>query len=160
MAEDDAEKLGIPQLLTEREAAQLLRVKSPTIRAERIRGTLGFVRIGGRIFYTPRQLTEYLERQTVPAYRINETAQVRSEATGSARSRDETAPTNTTAAPGTTSAHARRAVSALARQIFRPHRSSSRSGSSRTSATTARRLPTPRTKSAKPSPRPRVCRSA
>ena len=132
--------IDLPKLLTEREAAQALRVKPPTVRAERIRGVLSFVKVGARIFYTPQQLAEYLQRKTVTAWASSETAQVRSEATGSARSPGETASTKISTAPGTTSAHARRAVSALARQTFRPHRSSSRSGSSRTSATTGKRL--------------------
>lgn len=40
---------GLPQLLTEREAAAFLRVKAPTVRAERVKRRLGFVRIGARI---------------------------------------------------------------------------------------------------------------
>src|ERR1041384_2568136 len=129
---------GLPRLMTEQEVAVLLRVKASTVRAERIRGKLGFVRIGARIFYTSDQLDKYLEQQTIPACQGNQTDLARSEVTGSARSLDGTAPTSPGAAPGTTSAHARRAVSALARQTFRPQRSSSQSGSWRMSASTAR----------------------
>jgi hypothetical protein len=43
-----------------------LRVKPTTIRGERIKGKLGYMRIGLRIFYTPQQIADYLERQTFP----------------------------------------------------------------------------------------------
>jgi hypothetical protein len=129
----------LPELLTEREAAVRLRVKPSTVRAERVRGKLGFVRIGARIFYMSEQLSEYLKQQTIQPCPSSKIAQVKSEATGSAENRDETASKGPGAAPGMTSAPARRAVSALARQTFRLHPRSSRHGSSRTNAGTGRR---------------------
>ena len=53
------------QLLSETEVAEQLRVRPCTVRNERVRGRLGFVRIGARIFYTPEQVTEYVEGQKV-----------------------------------------------------------------------------------------------
>jgi NADH/NAD ratio-sensing transcriptional regulator Rex len=53
------------QLLSEKEVAEQLRVKPCTVRNERVRGRLGFVRIGARIFYLPEQVEEYVERQKV-----------------------------------------------------------------------------------------------
>ena len=125
-------------LLTEQEVAARLRVKSATIRAERLRGKLGYTRVGARIFYTPEQIAEqiaeYLERQSVPACADNPTStSAKSAAIGSARSRDETAPRTRGAAPGTTTAHDRLAVSALAQQTFRRQPSASQRGSLRTS---------------------------
>jgi len=58
--------MGEVRLLSECEVADLLRVKPCTVRNERVRGKLGFIRIGARIFYTPEQVTEYLENQTMP----------------------------------------------------------------------------------------------
>jgi len=37
------------------------------VRNERVRGKLAFTRVGKRIFYTQKQITEYLERQSVEA---------------------------------------------------------------------------------------------
>jgi hypothetical protein len=128
------DRITLPQLLTEREAAAALRVKPPTVRAERVRGKLGFVRIGARIFYTPEQLSQYLERQAVLACASNETnTQARSASIGSAKSPTETAPMTPGAAPGTTTALDKRVVSALAHQTFKRRSSGSRHGSSRTS---------------------------
>jgi len=55
----------LPQLLSEREAAQLLRCSSDTLSRERKRKRIGFIRVSGCVFYTEEQLTEYLENQTV-----------------------------------------------------------------------------------------------
>ena len=91
---------GLPQLMTEREAAAALRVKQPTIRAERIRGRLGFIRIGARIFYTLEQLFVYLERPMVSACANNEpNTQVKLENTGSASMRSEPPPATSGAYP-------------------------------------------------------------
>jgi Helix-turn-helix domain len=123
----------LPQLFDEREVANLLRVKQATVRGERIRGRLGYTRIGTRIFYTYQQIMRYLERQSVQACANNTTnAWDKSATTGSARSRGETARTRRGAGPGTTSERDRHAVSALAQQIFRRRASASRNGSSRT----------------------------
>jgi hypothetical protein len=77
----------IPELLTEREAAGLLRVKPFTIRAQRMRGKLGYTRIGCCIFYTERQLGEYEEKQSIPpCANVVNNVLARSDNTGSARS--------------------------------------------------------------------------
>ena len=129
----------LPQLLTEHEAAAVLRVKSSTVRAERLRSKLGFVRIGARIFYTPEQLAEYLERQTVPACASNETTtQVRSENTGSASIQSEAASATPGAAHGTTAVLDRHVVSALAHQTFKRRSLNSQRGSWQTSVRTTR----------------------
>ena len=54
-------------LLNDREAARVLRVRPCTVRNERLRGKLGYIRVGGRIFYTREQITEYLDQQRVAA---------------------------------------------------------------------------------------------
>src|SRR6185437_6588126 len=115
-------------LLNDREAAKLLRVKPCTVRNERIRGKLAFVQIGARIFYTADQIAEYLERQKVSACESvrPSPSPVRSEPTGSARSRDAKPKTTPGAALGTTAALDRHAVSALAQQIFKRPVSNSR----------------------------------
>jgi hypothetical protein len=60
------------QLLTEQEVADLLRVKPCTVRNERVRGRLGFVRVGARIFYTPEQVMAYVQQQKVGACRASD----------------------------------------------------------------------------------------
>lgn len=54
----------LPQLLSEREAAQILRCSTDTLSRERKRDRIGYTRISGRVFYTEEQLAEYLENQT------------------------------------------------------------------------------------------------
>jgi hypothetical protein len=131
----DKEKPGsVPELLNEREAAMILRVKAATVRAERIRGKIAYTRIGARIFYTLQQVSDYLERQSVPACASNESnVQVKSGATGSVKSQAETALKKRGAAPGMTHGLDRHLVSALARQIFARQASSSPHGLSQTS---------------------------
>ena len=52
-------------LLTEREVAERLRVSVATIRAERARGRLAFVRVGGRaVRVTEEQVTQYIRGRT------------------------------------------------------------------------------------------------
>src|SRR5258708_38802091 len=70
-------------LLDEREAATLLRVTPATVRNERVRGKLGFTRVGARIFYTDWQIADYLEQHTVtPCVRQPNSAPARSESIG------------------------------------------------------------------------------
>jgi len=80
----------VPPLFDERKTAELLHVKTCTVRNERIRGKLGFTRIGKRIFYTQEQISEYLQRQSVQACASAIHNRIRnpdrSEAIGSARS--------------------------------------------------------------------------
>src|SRR5437764_185391 len=96
---------GIPALLDENQAAEILRVKPCTVRNERVRGKLGFTKVGKRIFYTAEQLTRYLQIQSVEAC-VSETAipsqsPARSVPTGSARSPAAMAPPMRGAARGT-----------------------------------------------------------
>jgi hypothetical protein len=106
-----------PALLSEREAATLLRVKrvkTVTVRAERIRSTSGDRHVGARIFYTHQQIADYLERQSVPACANNATNASDKLATiGSARSLAWGARMRG-AALATMTASAKRAASALA----------------------------------------------
>src|SRR5581483_11444843 len=132
--DDPKESNVLPRLLDEREAAALLRVKRATVRGERIRRRLGYIRVGVRIFYTLELIAEYLERQSVQACASDgQSDPDRSAPTGSAGSPAAMGATMPGAAPGTTFARDRHAVSALARQTFARRVSSSRRGSSATS---------------------------
>ena len=52
-------------LLTEREVADRLRVSVATVRAERARGRLAFVRVGGRaVRVTEEQVNQYIRGRT------------------------------------------------------------------------------------------------
>jgi hypothetical protein len=114
----EAEESGsvqLPILLTEKEAATLLRVKAPTVRAERIRGNISYTRIGHRIFYTLKQLAEYLDRQAIQAApnarkapRRSATPQIGGSHGAMAKKRGDGIPQSE-----------RRAVSAVAQEIFR-----------------------------------------
>jgi hypothetical protein len=108
----------IPELLDEREAAHLLRVKPCTVRNERVRGKLGFTPVGARIFYSVEQINEYLEKQKVAACTNENRSRAKWENSGSAKSRGETVRGTRGAGRGTTTALDRHAVSALARQTF------------------------------------------
>lgn len=56
-----------PKLYTEAEAAQFLRVRPCTVRNERVRGNLGYILVGRRVFYMHEHLVAYLEaRQVAP----------------------------------------------------------------------------------------------
>lgn len=55
----------LPQLFSEREAAQILRCSTDTLSRERKRDRIGYTRVSGRVFYTKEQLAKYLENQTV-----------------------------------------------------------------------------------------------
>ena len=61
------ERLELPELLTVRQAAELLHIKPCTVRNERLRGKLGFIKIGAKFFYTRQQIADYLARQEVVA---------------------------------------------------------------------------------------------
>ena len=128
---------GLPRLLNVRRAAELVGVKPCTIRQERLRGRLGFIKIGARIFYTEQLLKEYIEKQKVTACACDPTAQsrVKSGITGSANDLAARAPKMRGAEPSTTSVADRPAVSALAQQIFKRPASRSPNGSSKTTET-------------------------
>lgn len=73
----------LPRRLTEQQAAVELLVSVDTIRRERRRGKLGYLRIGRRIFITEDHLRDYLQRQSVIPC-PSENAMSKSVATGSA----------------------------------------------------------------------------
>jgi len=112
---------GLPRLLDVRLAAELMGVKPCTIRQERLRGRLGFIKIGARIFYTEELLKEYLEKQKVMACERDPTAQspVKSGIIGSANGRVARAAKMHGTAPGTIKEADRLAEQALAQQIFK-----------------------------------------
>ena len=132
-------------LFDERQVAELLHVKSCTVRNERVRGKLAYTRVGRRIFYSREQIREYLERQSVRAWGVYQTeiqSQARLETTGLAKSQDERERRTRGAEPGTTSVADRHAVSASAQQTFKRPASRSRTGSSQTTKTTTALAPT------------------
>lgn len=116
------EPMGLPTLFDERKAALLLHVKPCTVRNERVRGKLGYVRVGRQIFYTEEHIRQYLLQHSVSA--------VQKPSNGSNSvplSRDNNEPMSN---PGmkdirrenrsdATSAADRRAASALAAEIFK-----------------------------------------
>src|SRR5256885_177186 len=55
----------VPQLLNDREAALILRVKPCTVRNERVRGKLGYTKVGARFFHTLEHINQYLNEQEV-----------------------------------------------------------------------------------------------
>ncbi|HEX2581770.1 MAG TPA: hypothetical protein VHL08_07330 [Dongiaceae bacterium] len=110
--------VSLPELLSEREAAGRIRIKYCALRAERIKGNIGYIRIGARIYYLAEQLAEYLTRQSIkPCEKRNE--QDRSEVTGSAKSHGKTGPTMSGAGRGTIPRLDKHVVSVLARQTFK-----------------------------------------
>jgi hypothetical protein len=112
---------GLPRLLNVRRAAELVGVKPCTIRQERLRGRLGFIKIGARIFYTEELLKEYIENQKVTAGACDPTAQsrVKSGIIGSANDLAARAPKMRGTAPGTIKEADRLAEQVLAQQIFK-----------------------------------------
>lgn len=134
-------QLELPDLLSVRQAAEILHVKPCTVRNERLRGKLGFVKIGMRIFYTRRNIVDYLERQQVTPCAENQTEpdSVSSGTIGSARI--QPAPRRPThgAEHGTIPEASKRAARALVQQIFSKPPPSSRNGSSNTSSPTRTR---------------------
>jgi hypothetical protein len=55
----------LPTLFDERQTAILLHVKPCTVRNERLRGKLGYVRVGRRILYTGEQIRSYLQQNSI-----------------------------------------------------------------------------------------------
>jgi hypothetical protein len=99
-----------PVLLNDREAAELLRVKPCTVRNERVRKKLSFIRVGRRIFYSPEQIAAYVERQKVEA------------CANANENQDKLAagqPTRGVAPRGTTPKIDKHIVSALAQRTFK-----------------------------------------
>jgi excisionase family DNA binding protein len=116
---------GLPDLLTDKDVARLLRVSTMTVRNERQRGRLGFVRVGGRIFFTAELVEAYIQDNTVRPCPENRDIppepsrdSARSANSGSARSLDGTTPPTPGAAPGMIDPAVRHATSALAKATF------------------------------------------
>jgi hypothetical protein len=124
----NAKAFSNSMLFDEQQVAEVLRVKSCTVRNERVRGKLAFTRVGKRIFYTQKQISDYLERQSVQAcldgYPTETRGRAKSEATGSARNRAAKRTRTLGAEPGTTQVPGKHPVSALAQQIFKRRASS------------------------------------
>lgn len=53
----------LPELLTTKEAAELLRRHPDTIKEYRMDGVLKFIKIKGRYFTTPEYIGDFLERE-------------------------------------------------------------------------------------------------
>ena len=135
-----------PDLLTDKDVAKLLRVSPMTVRNERLRGRLGFVRVGGRIFFTADLVAAYIQLNTVQACRENRDippdlsrATASSANFGLPRNPDATGSSMPGAAPGMIDPAVRRATSALANATFQ--RPSKRSAAG-TSSTTGPTMPT------------------
>ena len=72
-SQSDIGQIERSDLQNVRQAAELLHVKACTVRNERLRGKLGFVNVGVRIFYTPQHIADYLQRQQVTPCAENQT---------------------------------------------------------------------------------------
>jgi excisionase family DNA binding protein len=106
--------LAIPRRFTDHQAAEELGVSVDTIRRERRRGKLGYLRIGRRVFITEAHLLAYLERQSVEPCHENKNDLPRSEASGSVGERTA----SIGAAPGSTAMPDRLAAHRLAQLTF------------------------------------------
>jgi excisionase family DNA binding protein len=103
----------LPRRYTEQQVADMLEVSVDTVRRERHRGKLGYLRIGRRIFITENHVRDYLERQSVEPC-PSESALPKSAAIGSAN-----APIPMPGAePGLTPLPDRHAASRLAQATF------------------------------------------
>lgn len=124
---------GFAALLDENEAAAILRVKPCTVRNERVRGKLGFTKIGKRVFYTAEQLHSYLQTQSVQPCvgAIPPPSPAKSVTIGSPKIPIALERATRGAELGTIDQAARHAVLALAQQTFRRQASSLQTGSSR-----------------------------
>lgn len=133
----------IPTLLTDKEAAELLRCTIGTIRTFRENGSLGCVKIGGRYFYTRELIAEFIEASTCPANREPRkvTGTDKSANIGLPSGPVEMRPKTLGAGPGTTDPTVIRAISALAKQTFQRRSTRCTSG---TPSGTGHDMPTPR----------------
>ena len=111
----------IPALLNEREAAHILRVKPCTVRNERIRGKLGYTKVGAQFFYKSVHLSQYLDEQEVLPCAFSDSNPDRSATTGRAKSRGESGMVILGALPRMTSVPDRHVAKALAQQTFKKH---------------------------------------
>lgn len=110
-----------PALMTEEEVAGVLRIKVCTVRNERKRKRLEFIRVGSRVRISKIQFRNYLQRQSAQVCETELPVPIKSENTGSARSRGAKAPMILGAVRPTTNTLDKRVMSALARQTFKKH---------------------------------------
>ncbi|HEX4105801.1 MAG TPA: helix-turn-helix domain-containing protein [Rhizomicrobium sp.] len=61
------DELDTAMLLTEHQVAEQLHIKPCTVRNERLRGAISYVRIGCRYYYTHEQVDDYITEHTVRA---------------------------------------------------------------------------------------------
>ncbi len=61
--------MQLPHLLTEREAAAALGISIDTLRRERRRGRIDYVKIGARVRHTEKHLVDYIENGTVRCHK-------------------------------------------------------------------------------------------
>lgn len=117
-----------PELLTEREAAERLRLSVHTLRRERQRGRIGYVLIASRPRYRETHLTAYIEARDVKPCENGVTAPAKLATTGY-----PSAPTRPSgAAPGSMSLADKRAAHRLAQMTLQPPASPSPNGSQST----------------------------
>src|SRR6185437_7850899 len=124
-------------LLDEREVAKLLRISRYTVRNERLRGKIGYVQVGSKIFYDQSQVADYLRAWKVPPW-LNppKTGPDKSETTGSPSVQRETPKRTRGVGRGSIQLHDKQAVQVLAQRIFTRPVSSSQTGCSTMSGPT------------------------
>lgn len=72
MTSDAHNKKEEAHILTEAETAHQLRRSVGTIRRQRRKGLIGYLKIGARVFYTQAQIDTYLESRTIePCIKTN-----------------------------------------------------------------------------------------
>jgi excisionase family DNA binding protein len=59
------------ELLTLAEASKVLRVKVSTLRSWRLKGTLPFRKIGGKILLHSKDVQSFIEQSTIPAKEVS-----------------------------------------------------------------------------------------
>lgn len=115
----------LPKLFSEREFAKYLGVSVDTVRRERCRGNLGYLRIGFRVFYTAEHALDYFNRHEVQPCKRNDPNTPDKSATIGFR-REATARPG--AEPGSITMIDRHAAHLLAQQTFRRPKSDSPNG--------------------------------
>lgn len=104
------ENLETAMLLTEHEVAEQLHVKRCTVRNERLRGHIGYVKVGYRYYYTQDQVDDYIRVGSVaPTRKLSEPQ----------RTRNNLKVDTTDETMATARAAHNEAVSKLAQDIFR-----------------------------------------
>ncbi len=104
--------IAFPKLITEKEAAEMLRISLATIRRERHRERITYQKVGKSIKYTEADLNEYLENRRVPCKTSNTLD--KSESTGCHSEKDRTPG----AEHGSTIVHDKQSAHRLARMTF------------------------------------------